>query len=90
MDATEIRMSILEHIQELLTDLQITDDNVNEMTDKEIIEVENDCLTLAGYIIDSMGLMPVSENNGTYMVSLKLENPNEFVDRLATQPIVKD
>jgi hypothetical protein len=76
MDATEVRMAILEHIQELLTDLQITDENVNEMTDKEII--------------DSMGLMPVSENNGTYMVSLKLENPNEFVDRLATQPIVKD
>lgn len=90
MDATEVRMVILEHIQELLTDLQITDENVNEMTDKEIIEVENDSLTLAGYIIDSMGLMPVSESNGTYMVSLKLENPNEFVDRLATQPIVKD
>ena len=90
MDATEIRMSILEHIQELLSDLQITDDNVDKMSDKEIIEIENECLTLAGYIIDSMGLMPVSENNGTYMVSLKLENPNDFLDRLASEPIVKD
>ena len=83
-------MAILEHIQELLTDLQITDDNVKEMTDREIIEVENESLTLAGYIIDSMGLMPVSENNGTYMVSLKLEDPNDFLDRLASEPIVKD
>jgi hypothetical protein len=90
MDATEVRMSILEHIQELLSDLQITDDNVDKMSDKEIIEIENECLTLAGYIIDSMGLMPVSENNGTYMVSLKLENPNDFLDRLASEPIVKD
>jgi hypothetical protein len=90
MDAIEIRMAILEHIQELLTDLQITDDNVKEMTDREIIEVENESLTLAGYIIDSMGLMPVSENNGTYMVSLKLEDPNDFLDRLASEPIVKD
>jgi hypothetical protein len=90
MDAVEIRMAILEHIQELLSDLQITDENVDKMSDKDIIEIENESLTLAGYIIDSMGLMPVSENNGTYMVSLKLENPNEFVDRLATQPIVKD
>jgi hypothetical protein len=37
-----------------------------------------------------MGLMPVSENNGTYMVSLKLEDPNDFLDRLASEPIVKD
>ena len=90
MDATEIRMAILEHIQELLSDLQITDDNVDKMSDKDIIEVENESLTLAGYIIDSMGLMPVSENNGTYMVSLKLEDPNDFLDRLASEPIVKD
>lgn len=90
MDAIEIRMAILEHIQELLSDLQITDDNVDEMSDKDIIEVENESLTLAGYIIDSMGLMPVSENNGTYMVSLKLEDPNDFLDRLASEPIVKD
>ena len=90
MDATEVRMAILEHIQELLSDLQITDDNVDKMSDKDIIEVENESLTLAGYIIDSMGLMPVSENNGTYMVSLKLEDPNDFLDRLASEPIVKD
>ena len=90
MDAIEIRMAILEHIQELLSDLQITDDNVDRMSDKDIIEVENESLTLAGYIIDSMGLMPVSENNGTYMVSLKLEDPNDFLDRLASEPIVKD
>jgi len=90
MDVAEARLTILEHIQELLTDLQITDENVNEMTDKEIIEVENDSLTLAGYIIDSMGLIPVSGENGTYTVSLKLENPQDFVDRLANQPIVKD
>jgi hypothetical protein len=90
MDAIEIRMAILEHIQELLSDLQITDDNVDKMSDKDIIEVENESLTLAGYIIDSMGLMPVSENNGTYMVSLKLEDPNDFLDRLASEPIVKD
>lgn len=90
MDAIEVRMAILEHIQELLSDLQITDDNVDKMSDKDIIEVENESLTLAGYIIDSMGLMPVSENNGTYMVSLKLEDPNDFLDRLASEPIVKD
>lgn len=90
MDAIEIRMAILEHIQELLSDLQITDDNIDKMSDKDIIEVENESLTLAGYIIDSMGLMPVSENNGTYMVSLKLEDPNDFLDRLASEPIVKD
>jgi hypothetical protein len=90
MDAVEIRMAILEHIQELLSDLQITDENVDEMSDKDIIEIENESLTLAGYIIDSMGLMPVSENNGTYMVSLKLEDPNDFLDRLASEPIVKD
>lgn len=90
MDAIEVRMAILEHIQELLSDLQITDENVDKMSDKDIIEVENESLTLAGYIIDSMGLMPVSENNGTYMVSLKLEDPNDFLDRLASEPIVKD
>ena len=90
MDAVEIRMAILEHIQELLSDLQITDENVDKMSDKDIIEIENESLTLAGYIIDSMGLMPVSENNGTYMVSLKLEYPNDFLDRLASEPIVKD
>jgi hypothetical protein len=90
MDAVEIRMAILEHIQELLSDLQITDENVDKMSDKDIIEIENESLTLAGYIIDSMGLMPVSENNGTYMVSLKLEDPNDFLDRLASEPIVKD
>jgi hypothetical protein len=60
------------------------------MSDKDIIEIENESLTLAGYIIDSMGLMPVSENNGTYTVSLKLEDPNDFLDRLASEPIVKD
>lgn len=90
MDVAEARLTILEHIQELLADLQINDDNVDDLSDKEIIEIENDCLTLAGYIIDSMGLIPVSGEKGSYTVSLKLENPQDFIDRLANEPIVKD
>jgi hypothetical protein len=68
----------------------MVDEDVDDMTDDEVRAIMDNSLTIAGYILDSMGFQPISTNSsGTIIAELALEEPSAFLDRIASQDIVQ-
>lgn len=88
IEQAEAKLVILEHLEELLADLTMGDDEA-DMSDKEMGEYLDAMMKLGSAILESLSFEIISVNDGTYTVSIKPLDIPTFVDEYTSRPIVK-
>ena len=82
----ELKMALIDHIAELLDDLEMTDAGEGDYTDQAIVEMHERNTGLAGFLVASLGLSEASQSDSGYLVRVNLAEPHSYVDRALQKP----
>jgi hypothetical protein len=77
----DLKIALIEHLAEILDDLEMNDGNEGEFSDRDIVEMHERNIGLSGFLIASLGLSDASKDDQGYLVRVNPENPQSYVDR---------
>jgi hypothetical protein len=77
----DLKIVLIEHLAEILDDLEMNDSNEGEFSDRAIVEMHERNIGLSGFLIASLGLSDASKDDQGYLVRVNPEDPQSYVDR---------
>lgn len=85
--STDLRLLIIEHLADVLDDLEMTDENEAEYTDQAIVAMHDRNVGLSAFLVASLGLTDASRDGEGYLVRLNIQEAHSFVDTHVGQDI---
>ena len=84
--SSDLKIRLIDHIAELLSDVEMTDSDVKEMEESEIVEMHERNVDLAGFIVGSLGTSGATAEAEGYSARINPVDPHGYVDAHLSGP----
>jgi len=83
---SDLKIRLIEHIAELLSDVEMTDSGIPELGESEIVEMHERNMDLAGFIVGSLGISGATAEAEGYSARINPVDPHGYVDAHLSGP----